>query len=387
MKKILRMMLVFIAVLSVSRINLAYAQEPITQVASLHPEIHKAKVLEVMHEDVREVAGQEAPYQLLRLQLLDSKTQGQEIVLEHGGLPTAHFDRYDQYDQIFLNFNQPISTLDLSETLNNQQVAVTGFAREKRLLFLFVIFVSLVVLVNGWKGLRSLISLALSFAVIFKIALPILLQGVDPSLVVMILALFIIPLTFYLTHGWQKKTHVAVVATIIALVISSLLAITLVNTTNLSGLATEEAAFLNFEKNELINLRGLLLAGIILGLLGTLDDITVTQAGLVFSLKKNSKGIEAKKLYQTAMEVGQDHISSMVNTLVLVYTGASLPLLLLFINNPHPLGFVLSQEIVVEEIVRTLVSSVGLILAAPLTTVLTVLVANWQQFKGKLVVK
>ncbi len=387
MKKILQLILIVTALLFVSKVTLTFAQEPITQVASVHPEIHKAKVLKVMHEDVKEVAGQEAPYQLLRLQLLNAETQGQDIILEHGGLPTAQFDRYNQDDQIFLNFNQPLSSLNLSETLNNQQVAVTGFAREKQLLFLFVIFVSLVVLVNGWKGLRSLISLALSFAVIFKIALPILLQGVDPSLVVMILALFIIPLTFYLTHGWQKKTHVAVVATIIALVISSLLAITLVNTTNLSGLATEEAAFLNFEKNELINLRGLLLAGIILGLLGTLDDITVTQAGLVFSLKKNSKGIEAKKLYQTAMEVGQDHISSMVNTLVLVYTGASLPLLLLFINNPHPLGFVLSQEIVVEEIVRTLVSSVGLILAAPLTTVLAVLVANWQQVKGKLVVK
>ena len=363
------------------------AQEFDHQICSNDPQIVKAKVIEIIEEDTEQVAGQEAPYQLLRLQLLDSQFQNQQILIEHGGLPVAQFECYDLENEVYLNFNQPLSTLDLSDVLSNQQVAVAGFAREKQLLLLLTIFVFLVLLVNGWKGLRSLFSLLLSFVVIFKIALPILLQGVDPSLVAMVLAIFIIPLTFYLTHGFKRKTHVAVVATIIALTISSLLAVTLINTTNLSGLATEEAAFLNFEKNELINLRGLLLAGIILGLLGTLDDVTVTQAGIVFSLKKNKKELDPKKLYREAMEIGQDHISSMVNTLVLVYTGASLPLLLLFINNPHPFEFVLSQEIVVEEIVRTLVSSLGLILAAPLTTFLAVMAANWSQIKGKLLIK
>jgi uncharacterized membrane protein len=246
---------------------------------------------------------------------------------------------------------------------------------------------TLVIVVNRFKGIRSLLSLFFSFIVIFFVALPILLQGYDPSLVIMLLALFIIPPTFYLTHGIKQKTHVAVAATVVSLIISSLLAITLINTMNLSGLATEEASFLSFERQDVINIRGLLLAGIILGLLGTLDDITVTQAGMTFTLKRNKPSLKFGKLFSEAMEIGQDHINSMVNTLVLVYTGASLPLLLLFINNPHPLSYVLSQEVVVEEVVRILVSSVGLIIAAPLTTFLASAVANWDQIKSKVEIK
>ncbi len=179
----------------------------------------------------------------------------------------------------------------------------------------------------------------------------------------------------------------AVLTTTLCLIFASLLAITLTNVTHLTGFASEEAGFIAIEQQGQINIRGLLLAGIILGLLGTLDDVSVTQAGLVFSLKKNNNKLGFKKLYQQAMLVGQDHITSMVNTLVFVYAGASLPLLLLFINNPHPLSYVLSQEIVVEEIVRAVVTSVGLILAAPLTTLAAALVADWKQVKQQLQVK
>ncbi len=388
MKLRLKKLLFLFALLSLAFIgnfSSVNAQESTEQLNN--QEIFKATVVEIIEESEKEVADQMVPYQLLRLKLQSRGQQELEIILEHGGQPTAQFEKLAKSDQVFVSFHQPLSSINIDETISNQEASIAGYARDNQLLFLLIIFMVLVVVVNGWKGLRSLFSLGLSFLVIFKIALPVLLKGVDPSLVVTLLSLFIIPLTFYLTHGFVKKTHVAVVATIFALVVSSLLAVTLINTTNLSGLATEEAAFLSFEKQETINLRGLLLAGIVLGLLGTLDDVTVTQAGLVFSLKKNKKNIKAKELYLEAMEIGQDHISSMVNTLVLVYTGASLPLLLLFINNPHPFNFVISQEIVVEEIVRTLVSSVGLIFAAPLTTVLATIVANWSQIKNKIEVK
>lgn len=350
-------------------------------------EIIRAEVLEIVEQGEREVAGSSAPFQLLRLKLLIDDLGRQEILLEHGGLPVAHLEEYQPGEQIFLSFHQPTDSLDFDEVITNRQASISNRARDQQLLFLFFLFMGLVVLINGFKGVRSLLSLILSFVVIFFVALPALLQGYDPSLVIMLLAIFIIPPTFYITHGVQRKTHVAVAATMIVLVVSSMLALTLINTMNLSGLATEEAAFLSFEQQEIINVRGLLLAGIILGLLGTLDDITVTQAGLTFSLKKNKPSLKLKSLFSEAMVIGQDHINSMVNTLVLVYTGASLPLLLLFINNPHPLAYVLSQEIVVEEIVRILVSSVGLIFAAPLTTFFASAVANWSQIRSKIVIK
>lgn len=350
-------------------------------------EIYRAEVLELVEQGEKEVAGVSAPYHLLRLKLLDDELQQQEIILEHGGLPVAELEEYQPGEQVFLSFQESLASLDLDEVILNRQAVISNRARDKQLLVLLFLFMFLVMLVNGFKGFRSLLSLAFSFLVIFFLALPALLKGYDPSLVVTLLAIFIIPPTFYITHGLKKKTHVAVGATLISLVVSSLLAVTLVNNLHLSGLATEEAAFLSFEQQELINVRGLLLAGIILGLLGTLDDITVTQAGLTFSLKKNKPSLKFRSLFSEAMVIGQDHINSMVNTLVLVYTGASLPLLLLFINNPHPLGFVLSQEIVLEEIVRILVSSVGLILAAPLTTFLASTVANWDQIKSKVEIK
>ena len=117
-------------------------------------------------------------------------------------------------------------------------------------------------------------------------------------------------------------------------------------------------------------MKGLLLAGIIIGVLGILDDITISQSAIVFQLKKANPQLKQGELFKKAMEIGQDHISSMVNTLVLVYTGAALPLLLLFINNPHPFSEIINYEIIADEIVRTLVGSIGLVLAVPITTII-----------------
>lgn len=115
-------------------------------------------------------------------------------------------------------------------------------------------------------------------------------------------------------------------------------------------------------------MKGLLLAGIIIGVLGVLDDITISQSAIVFQLKEINNKLKFGELYDRAMSVGQDHISSMVNTLILVYTGAALPLLILFINNPHPFSEVVNYEMIADEIIRTLIGSIGLILSVPITT-------------------
>ena len=147
-----------------------------------------------------------------------------------------------------------------------------------------------------------------------------------------------------------------------------------VNTAKLTGFASEEAGFLQVARQGEINIKGLLLAGIIIGVLGVLDDITVSQSAIVFQLKDANPKIKFEELYKRAMNVGQDHISSMVNTLILVYTGAALPLLLLFINNPHPFLEIINYEIIADEVVRTLIGSIGLISAVPITTFIAVLV-------------
>jgi uncharacterized membrane protein len=215
--------------------------------------------------------------------------------------------------------------------------------------------------------------------IIFKFILPMIYAGYDPVLITIIASLVMIPVTFYLSHGFNRKTSIAIGGTLIALLITGLLAKVFVEATKLTGFASEEAGFLQVARGNLVNIRGLLLAGIIIGALGVLDDISIAQSALVQQLREANPKMKAREVFSRAMNVGQDHIASMVNTLVLVYTGAALPLLLLFIDNPLPFSQVINYEIIAEEIVRTLVGSIGLITAVPITT----LIASSSDFKKK----
>ncbi len=253
---------------------------------------------------------------------------------------------------------------------------VMDYYRSDSILKLFIVFVILAMLVAGWKGISSIVGMGLSFVVIFKFILPKILAGADPIFVSVLGTCLIIPISFYLSHGFCKKTTVAIAGTIISLILTGVLAGIFVNILNISGFASEEAGFLSVEMGGNINMRGILLAGIVVSALGILDDITISQASIAYQLKKANPELNWMELNRKAMEVGRDHIASMVNSLVLVYAGASLPLLLLFVNNPHPFGEVINYEIIADEIVRTMVGSIGLILAVPITTVVASLVLS-----------
>lgn len=245
--------------------------------------------------------------------------------------------------------------------------------RTDALLILFAIFIILVLLISKWRGIGSLLGMAVSFVVIIYFILPRIAGGENPILIAILGSLIIIPATFYPSHGINRKTTIAVLSTILALVTTGLLANFFISLAKLSGLASEEAGFLQAMYPDLINMQGLLLAGIIIGVLGVLDDVTVSQASIVEQLKGANKELRTTEIFQRAMQVGHDHISSMVNTLVLVYAGASLPLLLLFNDAAKPFTELINHEIIADEIVRTLVGSIGLILAVPISTFLAAL--------------
>ena len=250
--------------------------------------------------------------------------------------------------------------------------------RSNALLILFIAFVFLVLLISKWRGVGSLLGMAFSFLVIIYFILPKIANGTNPILIAIVGSLLIIPATFYPSHGINRKTTIAIFSTILALVITGVLASFFINFAKLSGLSSEEAGFLQIINPGLFNMKGLLLAGIIIGVLGVLDDVTVSQASIVGQLKIANPQFTKVELYKRAMEVGKDHISSMVNTLILVYAGASLPLLLLFNDAAKPFSEIVNYEIIADEIVRTLVGSIGLILAVPISTFLTTI------FVGKL---
>lgn len=249
---------------------------------------------------------------------------------------------------------------------------ITDFVRRPSLYILFGIFLMFTFLIAGKWGMTSVLGMAYSFYIIFKFILPLIVKGYDPIIVSIIGAVFIIPVTFSLAHGINKKTINAIIGTLISMALVGLLSALFVNLSRLTGFAVEEAGFLQYQLGGIINMKGLLLAGIIISTLGVMDDITISQASVVEELKKANQKLSKKELFMRSMNVGRDHISSMVNTLVLVYAGASLPLLLLFVNNPHPFSEIINYEIIADEIVRTLVGSIGLILAVPITTYISV---------------
>jgi uncharacterized membrane protein len=252
---------------------------------------------------------------------------------------------------------------------------IQDLERGRPLLVLAALFVGAVVAFGRWQGVRSLIGLGLSFLVIISFVIPAILRGHSPVLVAVTGAMAIMLISLYLSHGVGPKTTAAVVATALALGLTAALSIAFVAAASLTGLASEEAQYANYAVGGL-SLRGLLLAGIIIGGLGVLDDVTMSQASLVAELHQANPTAGMAALVAGALRVGRDHIAATVNTLFLAYAGAALPLLIFFVTGQDSLGTVATTEVVAVEVVRALCGSVGLIAAVPLTTVLAALVAT-----------
>ena len=240
--------------------------------------------------------------------------------------------------------------------------------RERRPLLwgLSALFALAVVGLGRLRGFAALGGLVASVLVLVMFIAPAILAGRSPVMVAAVGGSAIALLALYVAHGWRTLTHVAAVGTFAALAITVLLSAVVMSLAQFSGFSTEEAFYLTFIPG--LDIRGLLLAGTVLGTLGALDDITVTQASTVFELQRANPASSAAALFAGGLRVGRDHIASTVNTLLLAYAGASMPLLLLFTLSKLPLGIVANSEVVAIEIVRTLVGSIGLVTAVPVTT-------------------
>jgi uncharacterized membrane protein len=247
--------------------------------------------------------------------------------------------------------------------------------RGRPLLLLAAIFVVVVVALSRWRGLAALAALGVTVLVLTQFILPAILEGSDPLAVSIVGSAVIMFAALYMSHGLTVTTTTAVLGTLASLAITGALALLFVELAKFTGLASEEAAVLQISADE-INLSGLLLGGVIIGALGVLDDVTVTQAAAVWEIRRANPTYGSRALYRSALRIGRDHIASTVNTLVLAYAGASLPLLILLVQSNRGLGEALTGEILAEEIVRTLVGSIGLVASVPITTALAAWVAG-----------
>lgn len=255
------------------------------------------------------------------------------------------------------------------------QYSVVDVDRGVPLLLLAGIFALAVVVVGRLRGLLALTGLVVSFGVLTLFILPAILQGSNPLLVAIVGGSAIMLATLYLCHGLSARTSVAVLGTLTSLLLIGLLGSVFIDWAQLSG-NTDDQTGLVHSLYPGIEIRGLLLAGVLIGSLGVLDDVTVTQTAAVWELKEADPGASWRKVYRAAMRIGRDHIASVVNTLVLAYAGAALPLMLLFSIARSSVPMVATSEVVAEEIVRTLVGSIGLVASVPVTTLLAALVVS-----------
>uniref|UniRef100_UPI00403FF1A8 YibE/F family protein n=1 Tax=Streptomyces sp. SJL17-4 TaxID=2967224 RepID=UPI00403FF1A8 len=255
------------------------------------------------------------------------------------------------------------------------QYSVTDVNRKVPMAVLAGIFAIAVVLVGRLKGVMALVALVVSFLILTFFILPAILDGSNPLVVAVVGSSAIMLIALYMCHGLSARTSVAVLGTLISLLLIGLLGSVFIGWASLSGNTDDNTGLIHGLYPE-IDMSGLLLAGVIIGSLGVLDDVTVTQTSAVWELKQADPGMGPRALYRAGIRIGRDHIASVVNTLVLAYAGAALPLLLLFSIAQSSMGTVANSELVAEEIVRTLVGSIGLVASVPLTTALAALVVS-----------
>ncbi|MGW0508891.1 YibE/F family protein [Streptomyces olivaceoviridis] len=255
------------------------------------------------------------------------------------------------------------------------QYSVTDVNRKFPMALLAGIFAVAVVVVGRLRGVMALVALAVSFLVLTLFILPAILEGANPLLVAVVGSSAIMLIALYMCHGLSARTSVAVLGTLISLCLIGVLGSLFIGWAALTG-NTDDSTGLIHGLYPSIDMSGLLLAGVIIGSLGVLDDVTVTQTSAVWELHEANPSMGWRGLYRAGIRIGRDHIASVVNTLVLAYAGAALPLLLLFSIAQSSVGTVANSELVAEEIVRTLVGSIGLVASVPVTTALAALVVS-----------
>ncbi len=318
--------------------------------------IVKAEVIAIENERIEKIYGTDASttVQTVRAVIKAGVEVDEEVTFENDMVMLA------AGDEIYLSHVRDIDGREI--------YLLKDVNRQSGLLWLAVLFVGLLLVFARGQGLRALFSLGLSIAAILWLLVPALLAGYDPVLASLLISGVILAVVLFGTHGFNALSTTAFLGTFLAVIFTSIVAWIFVGGMRLNGFGSDASVYLNFATNGSLDFAGLLLGSIIIGILGVLDDVAITQASVVQQLKSANQNFKVLDLYYRGLKVGRDHVGSLINTLALAYVGASLPLVLLFSTSEAPLLFTLNQEVVASEIARIIVGSVGLILAVPFTT-------------------
>jgi uncharacterized membrane protein len=301
-----------------------------------------------------------------RLLTIAAEDRATQTITVPGDVDAAFLLSGDPVDVRFVDTGTEILLVDAQRPTIQTQYQFGDFQRRGTLLWVALLFAAAVVVLGRWRGVLALVGLALSLSVLLLFVLPAILDGRSPVWVALFGALAIAIVALYVAHGFGPKTTVALLGMGGALVLTAILSSLVLGIADITGFASEESSLLTIFEG--IDVRGLVLAGIVLGAAGALDDVTITQASAVWELHSVDASLDAKELTSRGLRIGRDHIASTVNTLLLAYAGAALPLLVLFVVSSQSLGSIANSEVVAIEIIRTLVGSIGLVAAVPVTT-------------------
>lgn len=325
----------------------------------LHQDVQgtvKAKITEITLDEIVQVPGTNVttPHQLLKAEIIEGEEKGKIIEIEND------FYQAKKGQVYFVNFIRTIEGQEIYRL--GEPDRITG------IYIIIAIFIGVVLFFGRSQGLRSLFSLAVGFSLIIGFLLPQLLKGGSPVFLSIVTAIIILAFAIFSTHGFNKVTIAAFLGTSVSSAITGIFAFLAVKGLILTGYTSDETTYLNIATSGELSISGLLLGAIIIGALGVLDDIAITQASVVRELKLAAPHMTDKAIFKSALRVGREHVGALINTLALAYVGASLPLLLLFYGTSAPFAEILNREVFATEIVRTIAGSIGLILAVPITT-------------------
>jgi len=327
----------------------------------------KAKVIEVLSEEVKTIPGTDvkSTVQTIRVRVLEGAEKDKVLTITN--------------DYLLLKKGETFYLTHTVNSLDGQDYYVVSEPyRLPAVIFFVVLFIVLVFVFGGIQGVRGLVSLGGSLILIMYVLLPGILGGYSPILMSLGVSALIIILGSYVTHGFNKTTSAAVLGMIATVFLTGLLAYIAVDVTRLTGFSNDEAIYLNFDTSGSIDFVGLLLGGILIGLLGVLYDVAIGQAISVEELNRVAPHLSRKYIFKRAIRIGREHIGALVNTLAIAYVGVSLPLLLLYLKSSEAsLGLTVNREIFATEIIRTMIGSIGLVVAVPITTA----VAVWMLMK------
>lgn len=353
------------SLLIVPLLFLAFFSVAHAQTASSMPSTvtEKAQVVAVISQGSEQIAGTAvtSPTQSIKIKIISGPDTGNAAVVENDSFVSK------VGDIVYVKH-----TVDVANGVDSY--AVTDPYRLPVLGFFIGLFVVCAIAFGGRQGFRGLIALGLGFLAIAYILLPGILHGFSPIAMSMLVASLIVIVGSYVTHGWNRVTTTAVIGMIVTILLTSGLAWAAIHFGRLTGLATEEAVYLNFDTGGRIDFASLLAGGILIGLLGILYDAAIGQAAAVDELRQAAPHLPRRAIFNRALRIGREHIGALTNSLALAYVGVSLPLLLLFYSSSS--GSFLStanSELFATEIIRAMIGSIGLILTVPLTTAAAVL--------------